>query len=180
MLISRLISLLVIFSIVCGSVFAQLPATKSDPEKEKAAAELEKNAIELLEQAVSETAALKLPENRALIYAMAGDLFWTRDEKRARILFRGAAGEIVQIINMKPEKFDSSSPGIENSRIIGARQMEIFSLRQMVLRALADRDAEMALEILQTTRPPEVAAEMQAYVMPTPAAQKQPATPPQT
>jgi hypothetical protein len=171
MLISRFISLVVIFSIVCASSFAQFPATKSEPEKEKAAAELEKNALELLEQAVSETAALKLPENRALIYAMAGDLFWTRDEKRARVLFRGAGSEIVQIVNMKSEKFDSPSSGIENVRGtgIGARQMEVFSLRQIVLRTLAERDAEMALEILQTTRPPEIAAEMQTYVMPTPA-----------
>lgn len=179
MLISRFISLLVIFSIACGSVFAQLPTKKSDPEKEKAASELEKNAVELLEQAVGETSALKLPENRALIYAMAGDLLWSKDEKRARGLFRGAAGEIVQIINTKAENSDSRFPETGNgiTPAFNPRQVEIFGLRQMVLRTLAEHDAEMALEILQTTRPPEVAAEMQTYSMPAPApnpAQKQP------
>ncbi|HEX8246681.1 MAG TPA: hypothetical protein VF599_00735 [Pyrinomonadaceae bacterium] len=168
MLISRFICLLIIFSIACASSFAQFPLKKSDPEKEKAALELEKNAVELLEQAISETAALKLPENRALIYTMAGDLLWSKDEKRARGLFRGAAGEIVQIINTKAENSNSRGWETENGVTQGfdRRQMEIFSLRQMVLRTLAERDAEMALEILQTTRPPEVAAEMQTYVMP--------------
>jgi hypothetical protein len=161
-LISRLVSLLVIFSIVYGSAFAQLPLKKADPEKEKAVAELEKNAIELLEQAVSETAALKLPENRALIYTMAGDLLWSRDEKRARSLFRGAGSEILLAANVKSEKADALRPAEINSG-----KMELFSLRQMVLRTVADRDAEMALEIMQTTRPADVAAEMQTYVMPT-------------
>src|SRR3712207_22414 len=83
MLILRFVSLLVIFSIVCGSISAQLPANIPS-EREKISPELEKNALDLLEQAASEAGALRLPENRALIYAMAGDLFWTRDEKRAR------------------------------------------------------------------------------------------------
>jgi len=162
MLISRFVSLLVIFSMVYGSLFAQLPLKKADPEKEKAVTELEKNAIELLEQAISETAALKLPENRALIYTTAGDLLWSRDEKRARSLFRGAGSEIVLAANVKTEKSDALRPTEVNSG-----RMEIFNLRQIVLRTIAERDAEMALEILQTTRPVEVAAEMQSYVMPT-------------
>lgn len=161
MLISRFISLLVIFSIVYGTAFAQLPVKKAEPEKDKAAAELEKNAIELLEQAVSESGALKLPENRALIYTMAGDLLWSRDEKRARSLFRGAGSEIVLAANAKAEKADALRP-----MDLNYGRMEIFGLRQMVLRTVAERDAEMALEILQTTRPVDVAAEMQSYVMP--------------
>lgn len=172
----RFISLLVIFSLAGSSIFAQLPLKNSDPEKEKAAAELEKNAIELLEQVVGETAALKLPENRAVIYAAAGDLLWTRDEKRARNLFRNAGIEIVQAANTKLEKLDSQRPFEANFG-----KMEIFSLRQMVLRTIAERDAEMALEILQTTRPADVAAEMQSYVMPTAATNPaQKSTPEQT
>ena len=162
MLISRFFSLLIIFSLCCATVFAQLPPVKkADPEKEKAVAELEKNAIELLEQTVSETAALKLPENRALIYTMTGDLLWSRDEKRARSLFRGAGSEIVLAANVKPEKAESLRP-----MDLNFGRMEIFGLRQMVLRTVAERDAELALEILQTTRPADVAAEMQSYVMP--------------
>jgi hypothetical protein len=170
MLISRFISLLVVFSIVYGSVSAQFPLKKPDAEKEKPASELEKNAIELLEQVIGETAALKLPENRALIYAMTGDALWARDEKRARGLFRAAGGEIFQVVNTKPEKPDSRSSEIDRPDVFNRRPAEILNLRQMVLRSLAERDAEMALEILQSTRAPEVAAEMQAYVAPVAAA----------
>ncbi|HEX9959635.1 MAG TPA: hypothetical protein VGB00_01720, partial [Pyrinomonadaceae bacterium] len=180
MLFSRFISLLVVFSIVCGSVFAQLPLKKSASEKENPASEIEKNAIELLEQVISETAALKLPENRALIYATTGEAFWTRDEKRARSLFRAAGGEILQVVNTKTEKSDSRSIEIDRPDVFKRRQAEILYLRQMILLALAQRDAEMALEILQLSRPPEVAAEMQAYLMPAAApnsAAKQESTP---
>jgi 3-methyladenine DNA glycosylase AlkD len=170
MLFSRFISLLVVFSIVCASGLAQFPLKKSEPEKEKPPSELEKNAIELLEQVIGETAALKLPENRALIYAMTGDALWAKDEKRARGLFRAAGGEILQVVNTKTEKSDSRSSEIDRPDVFNRRQAEILNLRQMVLRALAERDAEMALEILQSTRAPEVAAEMQTYVAPVAAA----------
>ena len=177
---SRFISLLVVFSIVCGSVFARLPLKKSDSEKENPASEIEKNAIELLEQVIGETAALKLPENRALIYAMTGETLWTRDEKRARSLFHAAGGEILQVVNTKTEKSDSRSSESDRPDVFKRRQAEILNLRQMILLALAQRDAEMALEILQLSRPPEVAAEMQAYLTPAAApnsAAKQESTP---
>jgi hypothetical protein len=174
MLISRFASLLVIFSLLSGgsaSVFAQMPANLPPPppppraaERDKISPELEKNALDLLEQAVTEAGALRLPENRAMIYAMAGDLFWTRDEKLARQLFRGAGNEILQAVNVKPE-ISSESQAFREANF---GRMEIFNLRQMVLRVLAERDAEMALEILRATRAPDVAAEIQTYVMPAP------------
>lgn len=168
MLIRRLISLLVICSILGGSgafVRAQQQSPrKEDSEKIKTAAqELEKNALEMLEEVVVAAAALKLPENRALIYTTVGDTLWLKDEKRARGLFRAAAGEIVQAMNTKVEKPEQ----VRINETQFGRQ-EIVSLRQTILRTLAERDAEMALELLQVTRAPDVAAEMAGYVMPTP------------
>ena len=72
--------LLTFFSI---SIFAQTSPTESETEKEKARLELEKKAGGVLEQIVGETSLLKLPDNRALVMASAGDLMWKRDEKRA-------------------------------------------------------------------------------------------------
>lgn len=156
MFISRFISLLVVFAVVCGSISAQeLPASQ------KISPELEKNALELLELTVGEAAGLRLAENRALVYALAGDAFWTRDEKRARSLFRAAGAEIAQAVNIKVE---SSEPQRMLEGNFG--RMEIFNLRQMVLRTLSERDAEMALEILRATRTPEISAEVQSYAMP--------------
>jgi hypothetical protein len=74
--------------------FAQTSPTESASEKEKAQKELEKHALEMIDQAVSEANTLKLPANRAIVYALAGDLYWRFDEKRARELFRSAGAEL--------------------------------------------------------------------------------------
>jgi len=138
---------LLIFAI-SSSIFAQTSPTESKEEKEKARQELEKKAIALLEQVVNETALLKLPDNRALVAASAGDLMWQRDEKRARQLFRQAANEIVQANN---------APATDSS-ILGF--MSVFqnaSPRKQILLTVAKYDAELALELLYATRPPNVA-----------------------
>jgi len=140
---------------------AQISPMDTDSKKEKAALELEKTALEMLEQTVGEAATLKLAENRALVYAMAGDAFWSKNEKRARQLFRNAANEIVQGNNTASEK---SASAVSNEATLDG--MEIYNLRRLVLLALAAHDAKMALELLQTTRPAEVGAAMLNYLSP--------------
>ena len=160
MKLTRLAFLFILLSIFCFSIAAQTSPTESQTEKEKAAKELEKNALDLLEQAVNEAGGLKLPENRALVFTMAADLLWKKDQKRARTLFGNAAGEIIQA-NNTPQKTDNSNP-IQG---MFGRQ-DIHNLRRMLLMTLAAHDAEYALELLTTTRPADVAAEMQNYYSP--------------
>lgn len=164
MRIFRFIFLVILFSIGCLSAAAQILPTESQSGKEKAAQELEKNALDLLEQVAGSAVLLKLPENRAMVYATAGDLFWARNEKRARTLFRDAANEIVLANNTPLENSGAFSPA---QAMLG--RPEIYNLRRMVLQTLAIRDAEFALELLQLTRPADVAAEMQTYLSQTPA-----------
>ena len=144
----KLFSIFLLIFAISSSIFAQTSPTESKEEKEKARQELEKKAIALLEQVVNETALLKLPDNRALVAASAGDLMWQRDEKRARQLFRQAANEIVQANN---------APATDSS-ILGF--MSVFqnaSPRKQILLTVAKYDAELALELLYATRPPNVA-----------------------
>jgi hypothetical protein len=77
--------------------------TESKSEKEKAQKELEKRTLEMIDQAVSDAATLKLAQNRAIVYAIAGDLYWKFDEKRARELFRNSGGEIL-VANSEADK----------------------------------------------------------------------------
>ena len=142
----KLFSIFLLIFAISSSIFAQTSPTESKEEKEKARQELEKKAIALLEQVVNETALLKLPDNRALVAASAGDLMWQRDEKRARQLFRQAANEIVQANNMPA---DNSMPGF-----IGIFQNA--SPRKQILLTVAKYDAELALELLYATRPSNV------------------------
>ena len=149
-------------------IFAQTSPTESNEEKEKARLESEKKAVALLEQVVGEIGLLKFPDNRALVLASAADLMWQRDEKRARQLFRQAADEIVQANNMPK---DDSMPGF-----IGIFQNA--SPRKQILTTVAKYDAELALELLYATRPPNVALALASY-SPSPAApagQKAPKT----
>ena len=78
------------------SVAAQTSPTESKTEKDKAREKLEKEARELVEQIVNEADSLKLWENRALIFGIAGDLLWKSNQKRARKLFRESADELIQ------------------------------------------------------------------------------------
>ena len=85
---------LILFSFTFVSAQTASP-TLSASEKEKAQKELEKQVLKMLDDAVSEAETLKLANNRAIVYAMAGDLYWKFDEKRARDLFRRSGNEIL-------------------------------------------------------------------------------------
>ncbi len=140
-----------IFVLLLVSVcFAQTSPTESQADKEKARKELEKQVLDILNQAVNEAAALKLPQNRAVVYTVAGDLYWKFDEKRARELFRNAGNEIV-ISNTETEneKKDSDDPFVQI--------YDFNDVRMQILPLIARRDADLALELLAQTRPSKVA-----------------------
>ncbi|MBK8148533.1 MAG: hypothetical protein IPK58_10075 [Acidobacteria bacterium] len=156
----RPLKLYFVVLLMCLSVVAQspTPTPTPDPEAEKAALELEKGAIGLLDEAVAEAATLRLPENRALILTMAADALWSRDEKRARELFHQASDQVIAVVNSAP----TGNSQIQQLILPFGRE-DLFSLRQMLLMTLARYDADLALEYLAATRPPDVAAELQEY-----------------
>lgn len=131
------------------SVFAQTAAvspTESQTEKDKKQKELEQAVLKTIDQAVGDAGTLKLAENRAIVYAIAGDLYWQFDEKRARQLFRDSANDIL-VANTEAEKDkkDTDDPyfGIFNSS----------NSRNSILPLVAKHDADLALELLVQTRP---------------------------
>ena len=126
--------------------FAQTPPTESQSEKEKKQKELQKTVLEMLDQAVGEAAVLKLPQNRAIVYAIAGDLYWKFDEKRARELFRSAGNDIVVAnAEAEKEKKETDDPF--------AQLYEFSDTRNQILPMIAKHDADLALELLVQTRP---------------------------
>lgn len=66
-------------------------------QKEEGKLKLESKALALLEEVISETQTLKLPENRVRVQIASGDMLWARDEARARELFGGAGAAIAQM-----------------------------------------------------------------------------------
>ncbi|HQY68726.1 MAG TPA: hypothetical protein PLD38_15730, partial [Pyrinomonadaceae bacterium] len=77
--------------LLCSFALAQTQPTDSDADKAKKNKEQDERVVQLLDQAIGEAVSLRLPQNRAVVYAMAGDMYWKFDEKRARELFRSSA-----------------------------------------------------------------------------------------
>ena len=114
--------------------------TAQSPE-EKAA--LEKKGMELVEELVTETQSMRLPENRAHILATIAEVLWSRDEKRARALFADAVSNIGQLMGKDP-----NDPQYYNT------YSTITNLRFEIVRLVAQHDPGLAREFLISTRQP--------------------------
>jgi hypothetical protein len=153
--------LVVLFLLFCAALPAQETAspTESKTEKEKAQKELEKQVLKMLDQAVGDAGTLKLATNRAIVYAIAGDLYWKFDEKRARELFRNAANDVmVGNLEAEKEKKDSDDP---------FTQLYDFSdVRNEILPLVAKHDADLALDLLVQTRPAKITEALAKAIQP--------------
>src|SRR5215203_1223720 len=144
----------------CFSALAQTSApTESKTEKEKAQKALEKRVLEILDQAVGDAATLKLAQNRAVVYAIAGDLYWKFDEKRARELFRRCEGELIAT------NAESDKDKKENEDLY-AGVFEFGTARSEILPFIAKHDADLALEMLVSTRPVKLTEAMAKAAQP--------------
>ena len=150
----KLALLLPVLLFICSLTLAQTQPSDPDPEKEKKTKEQNGRTMQLLDQAIGEAVLLRLPQNRAIVYAISGDLYWKFDEKRARELFRNAAAEIITFNQeSEKEKTESSNPYAEILDIG-------YDVRNEILPLVAKRDAEMALELLLQTRSAKLAEAM--------------------
>lgn len=119
-------------------------------EEKKAAKELEKKTLGLLDEMVAEAASLRLAENRVHILCGASDVLWARDEERARALAREAMDQAVAHMREAKEKAAQEDGQYFDSRY--PRRYNASYLRHMVLNLLTRRDPKLALEFLQLTR----------------------------
>lgn len=146
--------------LLAAAAFAQKASTTESPsEKEKARKELEERVLKMLDQAVGDAQYLRLAQNRAIVYAIAGDLYWKFDEKSARALFRNSANEIIAA-NAESEKESKESDDPYFS------MFEDNNIRNEILPLIAKHDADLALELLVETRPAKLAAELAKALQP--------------
>ena len=129
---------------------AQTSETTAKSEKEKEAQELEKKTLVLLNDLASASWGLKLPENRLLIMSGAADLLWPIDEKRARTVYWDALNALNLISSSVPTTGEKLSRD-ERIKIV-QRYLSAFQLRQKLLRQVAKRDAQLALDMLRASR----------------------------
>jgi hypothetical protein len=122
------------------------PQSQKKAQKEEKEKELEKKALTLLDEAVGEAMSLNLVENRIQVLTTAADLWWTRNEERARALFAEAVNQFKAI----EQPSESDDP--RAMQAMGLR----FELRTQLLQAIASRDGLMALDFLRASRLPDV------------------------
>lgn len=123
------------------SVFAQ---NNDEAVKEKLRQE-----TALLEQILADVKNLRLPENRAFIYAKVGNALWQTNEKRARALFQNSIADLIAA--QTEAEAEKGKKEYLNNLIYGQ------SPRWDILNIIAARDAEFALDALVKTRPAKVA-----------------------
>lgn len=152
--------LFIALSVFSFSAFAQVSPTESKSEKEKEKKELEERVLAMLDQAVSDAASLKVARNRAVVYAIAGDLYWKFDEKRARDLFRSCESEILAA-NDEADKEKK-----ENDDPYAGMFIEFGSIRSEILPLIAKHDADLALQMLVSTRPAKLTEAMAKAAQP--------------
>src|SRR5215213_1407654 len=141
-------------ALFCFSAPGQTAPTESKTEKEKAQKELEKRVLEMLDQAVGDAVSLKLARNRAVVYAIAGDLYWKFDEKRARELFRNCESEIIAANDeAEKDKKETDDP-------YAGLLFEFSTIRNEILPLIAMHDADLALQMLVSTRSAKLAEAM--------------------
>ena len=111
-------------------------------EKKKAAEEHETKRAALLEEILKEMQSLKLPENRIRVTTKIADQLWTRDEKRARALFKDA----VASLNELTAAVHTGDPEYYNMYELPQQ------LRQEMIQMIASHDPGLAVEFLRATR----------------------------
>ncbi len=128
---------------------AQVADTKTQTVKQQSEAdrkkELEKKALVLLDQLVAESASFTLAENRLAVLLEASQMFWSRDEARARKLLDELKEQIVTTYAQPP------------SVIVNGFRMKILDW-------LGSKNAELALDFLRSTRAPSNNERYKGYV----------------
>ena len=162
----KLFILTLAFGLFCFSqsaVLAQEQPTKqpSTEEQEKQKAESQKNAYRLLDQIIDEAQSLRLVENRVRIQINAADMIWSQDQGRARTLFQQAADGVAELARQPvTNNRRQVMPDGGNFTVFagpgggGPQNFRSYQLRQELVMAAARHDAQLAYQLLATTKPP--------------------------
>src|SRR5437016_11784985 len=148
MLIKKFLPILILLSSVSVAVAQDatsqtaIPQATPDPQQQQEEkAKLEKKAIALLEQVVTESQASKLPENRIRVQIAAGDMLWDKSASRARGLLTDAGALLGQMM-LEVDRTDRSD--VQN----------LNQLRQELVLTAGRHDAELGYQLLRSTQLP--------------------------
>jgi hypothetical protein len=135
------ILMLIVMLIAVAPVAAFQEAAKKD-DATGARAERRAKALALIDEIIKDTQSLRLPENRLRILMQTANAVWPVDEKRARLLIKTALETLKQL---QAAADNNDSPYSQPGQFAAQIRSELLSM-------LAERDPELALEVLHATR----------------------------
>lgn len=130
---------------MCLILMAGLLHAQEPPAEDQAKAARETQAWTLLDQVITDSQGMRLPENRIHVIVEAGGMLWKRDEVRARALFSETAAAVRDMFNnLDPKDQD-----------YGSDYQTALNTRRDFLLALSELDPKLAYELMLATRPSE-------------------------
>jgi len=137
-----------ISSLLCALLMSEAAPARQPPARGAGDSKVLKEArgragkaLALLDTIIEDARSLRLPEDRALIQSAAAGLLWEHDAGRARLVYAEALGGLLELANSRDE---------HGARDEGAVSL-YGDLRQKFLDEVAQRDAALAREFLQST-----------------------------
>ncbi|HYX27980.1 MAG TPA: hypothetical protein VE863_05395 [Pyrinomonadaceae bacterium] len=116
-------------------------AASPDPQQQQEEkAKLEKKALALLEQVVTDSQGLRLPENKLRVQIAAADMLWDKNPARARGLLSDAGALLGQMI-------------VEVDRSDRDDMQAVNQLRQELVLTAGRHDADLGYQLLRATQP---------------------------
>ena len=110
-----------------------------NPQQQEEKAKLEKKAIALLEQVVTDSQGLRLPENKIRVQIAAGDMLWDKNPARARGLLSDAGAMLGQMM-------------LDVDRTDRGDVQSLNQLRQELVLTAGRHDAELGYQLLRSTQ----------------------------
>src|SRR6185436_19567559 len=130
-------------SVVAQDATSQTATAQQSPDpaqQQEEKAKLEKKALALLEQVVTDSQGVKLPENKLRVQIAAADMLWDKNPARARGLLTDAGAMLGQVM-------------LEVNRQDRDDLMTINQLRQDLVLTAGRHDAELGYQLLHSTQP---------------------------
>lgn len=135
-------------------LFTIVPTLAQTDEVEKIK-EKQRREIAFVEEILKDARHLRLPENRAFIYAKAADALWQTNEKRARELFQNSIGELLAA--------QAEVEGEKRNQRFFQNLLYGQSPRWEILWLIANRDADLALDAQVRTRPARLPLSLESF-----------------
>src|SRR5881394_3953626 len=132
-------------SVVAQDTTSQTATAQQSPDpqqQQEEKAKLEKKALALLEQVVTDSQGLKLPENKLRVQIAAADMLWDKNPARARGLLTDGGAMLGQMM-------------LDGNRDRDRDEMQtITQLRQELVLTAGRHDADLGYQLLHSTQPP--------------------------